>query len=393
MKKILFLLTLSFLLHLSFSVPSSAQDSVVRKGIQVSLLTCGTGDEIYSVFGHTAVRILDSAAGTDIVYNYGTFEYGEDFELQFMKGKLLYYLSEERYSDFVDLYQSEGRWIEEQVLVSSEADKRKIQDYLLTNLLPENRAYKYDFFFDNCATRIRDIFTQTHGKAFLYPNVLPHQKSLSFRDIINQYLARNVWERFGINVLLGSKIDVKMSNSQIMFLPDYLRDAVGGATLDGKRFVSKAELVVKEQRKASASDYSVLIVLYGMLILLAAGLFVPKLKLLGLFMSNFILVVTGLLGVLIIVMWLGTDHQNCANNYNLLWALPTNLYFAFKKKQYKYAMIAIVLIFVSMFLHLLGIQQLLLPEMIAVLAMLLLIFSSNYRKYKKDIDGKEAVTA
>lgn len=395
-----YLLGCLFLLLLSIAAKAQSEhDTFRRKGIQVSLLTCGTGQEIYSVFGHTAVRIVDTSAGTDIVYNYGTFDgYDKDFEKKFMQGKLLYYLSEEQYQDFVSLYREDGRWVEEQVINTSEAEKRQIQDFLLRNLLPEYRAYKYDFFFDNCATRIRDIFTQTHGEAFKYPNVLPPGQRLTFRDIINRYLAGNPWERFGINILLGSKIDKPMSNAEIMFLPDYLRDGVAGATLNGKAFANKTVEIVaaqKNENEQSAGNLiernSVDLVLWGLLILLVAGIFVPQLRLLGAFLSNFMLVMSALLGILILVMWFGTDHQTCANNYNLLWALPTNLMFVFKKKQFRYAMIGIILILASLAMHLSQIQCLLLPEMVPVLLMLLLVFASNFKKYKSLDDAKNTV--
>lgn len=370
-----------FLLSFFISSQSFAQnDSVQQKGIQVSLLTCGTGPEIYSVFGHTAVRIVDSNAGTDIVYNYGTFDgYDDDFELKFMQGKLMYYISEETYEDFISMYQMEGRWVEEQILNTSEKGKRQIQDYLLTNMLPENRAYKYDFFFDNCATRIRDIFTQTHGGAFKYPNVLPDGKNLTFRDIINRYLAKNPWERFGINILLGSKIDQNMSNAQIMFLPDYLQDGIEGATLNGQQFAEQKKRIIDEVKAPQKNDYSLWIVLLTLLLLTTLSAFVPRLQLLGTIMSNFLLFTTGLLGLLILTMWYATDHQTCANNFNLLWALPTNLFFVFRKKQYKYALIAMLLILASLILHVLNLQQLLLPEMIPLLLMLFIIFANIYK--------------
>ena len=376
------------------SAKGQSDSAITAKGLQVSLLTCGTGAEIYSVFGHTAVRIVDSAKGTDIVYNYGTFDgYDENFEMKFMQGKLLYYLSEDDYPDFIDFYGADGRWVNEQVLNIGETEKKQIQQYLTINLMPENRAYKYDFFFDNCATRIRDIFTQTHGDVFRYPNVLPEGKALSFRDIINRYLAANVWERFGINILLGSKIDKAMTNSQIMFLPDYLSDGVGGATLHGKPYAAKAQQIVAGDKNVFHPDYSLQLVLYGLLFVLALGLFIPRLHLLGAFLANFMLIVTGLLGVLILVMWFGTDHQACAGNFNLLWALPTNLMFVFRKRQYKYALIALLLIFVALILHVAGIQQLLLPDMVPLLLMLVLIFATAYKKYKNVHDGKNPLTA
>jgi len=380
--------SLVFLLVLVSTRSSAQNDSTVNNGIQVSLLTCGAGPEIYSVFGHTAVRIVDSNSGTDMVYNYGTFDgYDENFELKFMQGKLLYYISEETYDDFISMYQMEGRWVEEQILNTTENEKRQIQDYLLNNMLPENRAYKYDFFFDNCATRIRDIFTQTHGDAFQYPNVLPSEKQLTFRDIINRYLVNNPWERFGINILLGSKIDQNMSNAQIMFLPDFLQDGIEGATLHGKQFAERKNRIVNEANSNLPADNTIWMVMLGLLAFTIMGQAIPRLKILGAIMTNLILIITGLLGLLILIMWFATDHQTCANNFNLLWALPTNLLFVFRKKQYKYALIAILLIMGSLLLHLVKVQQMLLPEMIPLLLMLLITFANIYKKQRNKAES------
>lgn len=367
------------------SIRINAQVAESPKGIRVSLLTCGVGHEIYSVFGHSAVRIIDSAEGTDIVYNYGTFDgYEKDFEIKFMRGKLLYYLSTDRYADFIAVYSAGGRWVDEQVVLVSDAEKKQIQAYLADNLLPENRAYKYDFFFDNCATRIRDIFTQTHGLAFAYPNVLPHAYTPSFRDIINQYLTHNPWERFGINILLGSKIDRKMTNAEIMFLPDYLEEATAGARLNGLPYVQSKQRIVQEQASVVSNDYSIWLVLYGLLFCAVLGLLVPSYSFLFQIISNFILFLTGLLGVLILFMWFATDHQTCAQNFNLLWALPTNLLFLFRKKQYKYALVAILFLLLSVVLHLVHVQCLLLPEMIPLFLLLIIVYAHLYRKYSTE---------
>jgi hypothetical protein len=333
------------------------------------------------VFGHTAVRIVDSAAQTDIVYNYGTFDgYDEHFEVNFMRGKLLYYLSVDNYADFVAAYADEARWVDEQVLRISPTEKKEIQDYLKNNLKPEHRAYKYDFFFDNCATRVRDIFTGAHGNAFKYPEVVP-AGGLSFRQIINRYLAGTPWERLGINILLGSKIDRKMSNADIMFLPDYLEDAVGTATLNGSPYIMGTKRVV-EGATPVAPVANVQWILWACLILLSFTLFIPGLRRAGLFFSSFVLLVSGLLGILILFMWFGTDHQACGNNFNVLWALPTNLLYIFRRKQTKYALIAVLCIMGSLLLHIFKVQGLLLPDMLPLLLMLVIIFATDYRKYQ-----------
>lgn len=369
------------LLFVTLKLWGQTDSTAKNDNLQISLLTCGAGSEIYSVFGHTAVRILNRDKGTDIVYNYGTFDgYEEDFELKFMRGKLLYYLSEENYQDFIAAYKDEGRWVKEQIIQATESEKKAIQSFLMENMQPENRAYKYDFFFDNCATRIRDIFSVTFGNRFVYPIVLSKDKKISFRDIINRYLQNNVWERLGINIVLGSKIDAPMTNTQIMFLPDYLMDAMASAQLDAKPIVQQTNDVIKGDNIPQKKDYSTLLVLYGLLILFLTSQLTPQLHFIGNIITNFMLFVSGTLGLIILVMWLGTDHQTCSNNFNLLWALPTNLFFIFRKKQFKYAVISMLLILLSFLLHLIHIQQLLLPEMVAILLLQLLIMGTIYRK-------------
>lgn len=162
-------------------IPVFAQPGDTSYRVQISLLTCGPGDEeVYEVFGHTAVRVIDSVAHTDEVYNYGTFAYGPDFELQFMKGKLLYYLNVEPFNAFMAEYIRANRSVEEQVLVLDWKQKEHIRYFLDWNAEPENKNYKYDFFFDNCATRIRDIFPRpdVFGKEFHYSPVTTNRVAL-----------------------------------------------------------------------------------------------------------------------------------------------------------------------------------------------------------------------
>lgn len=356
-----------------------AQDSVRADDshLQVSLITCGTGDEIYETFGHTAIRIVDSAAGTDMVYNYGTFDgYAENFELQFMQGKLLYYVSCYPYSIFQQEYAAYHRSVEEQVLHISGASKMSIDSYLKNNALEQNKYYKYDFFFDNCATRIRDVFRYALGVKFKYGKVLPEGKKITYRQIINQYFYRTHGERVGVNLLLGSRIDKVMTDLDIMFLPDYLRDGLAGATLKDKPVAGKAQLVLDGSPYKPAGFNWVLALTVALLILTAVGLFVPNMQTLGRVMSGFMLFITGLLGMLMLVMWFATDHQGCQNNYNVLWALPTNVFIAFavKRNKSRYAMVGIALIFVSLLLHILGVQEQALLEMSPVLLSLILIY-------------------
>jgi hypothetical protein len=139
-------------------------------GLRISLLTCSPGQELYSVFGHSALRIVDSAAGTDIVYNYGTFDFNDpDFYTKFVRGRLRYFLSQSSFADFMYEYAYFKRPVKEQVLSISSEEKHSIQQALFENISGENRFYRYDFLFDNCTTRLRDLIFRATGKAAFLP--------------------------------------------------------------------------------------------------------------------------------------------------------------------------------------------------------------------------------
>ena len=379
-KKILVL----FLCILGFASLKAEPDST---HLRISLLTCGPGDEeVWEVFGHTAVRVIDSAHHSDMVYNYGVFEFGPGFELQFMRGKLNYCVAAEPFNGFMQEYVEAKRSVEEQVLLLDWKQKEHIYDFLQWNAEPENKYYKYDFFFDNCATRIRDIFprAEVFGKAFHFGNALPEGKRLTFRDIMNRYFYRDHWTRLGVNILLGSKIDRPMTNKDIMFLPDYLRDGVGGGTVNGKPIATAPVMLLPGSAAGLAGINGALLLTSILAMLTIAGLTIKKLRVLGKFMSGLMLFVNGLLGCLILVMWFWTDHQGCSDNLNILWCLPTNIIIAFfnPKGKPRYAVIAIGLIFVSLLLHLFKVQALLLPEFGPLLLALLFIYGTIYKKSK-----------
>jgi len=373
---------LSLIIALTAGIIGYAQPDPSR--LRISLITCGPGDEeIYEVFGHTALRVIDSAEHTDLVYNYGTFAYGPDFEIKFMRGKLLYYLDIDRYNDFLDEYLKAKRKVEEQVLVLSNEQKEHVYSFLEWNAEPANKYYKYDFFFDNCATRIRNIFPSpdVFGKSFQFGQALPIGKQLTFRDIINQYFYRDHWTRTGVNILLGSRIDKVMSNEDIMFLPDYLRDGIGGATVNGQKIAAPTLLLLPGDPLPSAGINGSFIFTFCVVILTIIGLSVKRLRLLGNVMSSLLLFVSGLLGCLILVMWFGTDHQGCGNNFNILWCLPTNIVLAFFKPKGsgRYALVAMILLLVSFLLHVFKIQGLV-PEFCPLLIALFLAYGTIYKR-------------
>jgi hypothetical protein len=207
-------------LFCNFKITLSAQDS---SHIRVSLLTCSPGDEIYSTFGHSALRITDSSSVSDIVFNYGTFNFDEPgFYTNFLRGRLLYYLSTMYFADFKEEYQSTNRSITEQVLNLSAEEKIAIENFLYNNVKEENKYYNYDFFLDNCTTRLRDIIVKYKRN---YPPLKPIMPaSTTFRQAIHNNLHKHgkYWTNFGIDILFGLPSDGIMTTSQTQFLPDNL---------------------------------------------------------------------------------------------------------------------------------------------------------------------------
>lgn len=168
---------IALLLLASFQF-SHAEETSSR--LRISLLTCSPGKDLYAVFGHSALRIVDSAVGTDIVYNYGTFDFDDpDFYTKFVRGKLWYFLSQAYFADFIYEYDYFKRPVTEQVLMLTDAEKIALQQAIFDNLREENRYYQYDFLFDNCTTRLRDLIFKTKTASAFLPPPLVEREQLS----------------------------------------------------------------------------------------------------------------------------------------------------------------------------------------------------------------------
>ena len=207
-----------------FSNSGKAQDS---SRIQISLLTCTPGEELYSTFGHSAIRIIDSNNVTDYVYNFGCFNFDDDdFYFKFIRGRLLYFVNVERTDEFIAAYHESNRNITEQTLSLTFNEKKEIQKALNENLKEENKFYKYDFFYDNCTTRVRDILSKYKSPSPEFPYVMP--SGTTFRQAIHVYLDNNQqdWSKLGIDILLGQPTDKIMAASEQEFLPDNLLAAL-----------------------------------------------------------------------------------------------------------------------------------------------------------------------
>lgn len=302
--------------------------------LRVSLLTCSAGEELYSTFGHSALRVTDSVTNEDIVYNYGTFNFDEPgFYTKFIRGKLMYYISTEDFSSFKQTYQQDKRNMIEQVLNLSCNEKQKMVSLLQQNLMAENKFYKYDFLFDNCTTRLRDLLEKSADTTIHFKPVI--NKPATFRQFIFEYMDYNdnQWGKFGMNLLLGNKTDAIMNNRQTMFLPDYLMRGFDKGTIGSKQIVSSTNKILDlpiEIKKTSFFTHPLFI--FSVLFLGVALMSFSKnnsIQKLLFGLDGFIFFIVGFIGCLIVFMWFGTNHIVCRNNYNILWALPTHVAAAF----------------------------------------------------------------
>jgi hypothetical protein len=301
--------------------------------LRISLLTCAPGEELYSTFGHTALRVQDPSLGIDQVYNYGTFEFGPDFYMKFIRGKLLYFLSVEEYGDFMYQYEAQSRSVQEQVLRLDCHEKQKLMTALQINALEENKYYRYDFLFDNCTTRAGDMVAKNTEPEVVFHDILDGRQP-SFRDQIHEYLdaGKQHWSKLGIDLLLGAKLDRKSTNREAMFLPDYLLKGFDRARVQGQPLSDPPRTILSLPSPLKKNNwFTPMLVFLILLLLVMAGEWsnnkrMAQALLIFDFLFFFLL---GLTGILLLFMWFGSDHLVCSNNYNLLWALPTHSVMAF----------------------------------------------------------------
>ncbi|WP_430408535.1 DUF4105 domain-containing protein [Kordia sp.] len=336
---------------------------------EFSVVTCGAGEELYSSFGHSAFRLKDPVYGYDVVYNYGVFDFNtSNFYLKFVQGKLPYQLGRTSFKNFIRTYQYEKRWVKEQILDFTPEQNRKLLDFLENNYKEENRFYKYDFFYNNCATKKRDVIKQIFGDEFIFnEHHLTEEKT--FRDLIHDNLDSNSWSSFGIDIALGAVIDKVAQPEEYQFLPEYVFKAFESATKkDGKTpLISETKLILEapESKTSSSKLFSPYVVFTLILLLILTITFVDfKKKKRTRWLDFAIMLGTGITGIVITLLWFATDHTATAMNMNILWLFPINIFFAYKflsaKKEcrelWRHTAFLLVLIVVLVFLWLLNFQ-------------------------------------
>ena len=314
--KKIFLIILSFVFSFSLKADDEIKFSVVTIGPYES--------ELYSAFGHSGIRYVDKKNNIDHFYNYGIFDFNQpNFYLNFLNGKLHYMVAKYDYRTAEKYYINEDRYIKEQVLDLNESEKILLYNILEQNIRPENRTYLYNYVYDNCATKIRDVLHNVYGESLSFTSE-PEKKS--FRQLMDLYLEKNKWGDLGIDICLGPEIDYDVSFDEEMFLPDYLFKGIENAVRDGdKNIVSKTNIINLQKedfQSYSLSPHYIFLIFFIISIYLSFRQVKYGIK--YFIFDSIYLMVSGIIGCLLLYLWFFTDHLS-SYNFNIVWAMPFNI--------------------------------------------------------------------
>jgi len=325
------LATFFLLLAVGLFNPVTAQERQLSDDAQISMITIYPGEAPEELFGHSAIRVKDPRQDIDLSFNYGTFQFDSFFLPKFIYGQLDYFLSVARFSNAVRQYELRRRPMIEQVLNLTAEQRQDLFDFLLVNAREENRYYRYDFLFDNCSTRIRDAMVTVLGDEILFaPEPDP---GLTFRQLIDLYVDHQPLYDFGIDLLLGGKIDRVAEPWETMFLPDYLMEAFEHATvkIDGEMqpLVANTEKILQidnyQAPKAGIPWAAVMTWTLFLIGVVTTYINFSNKQSIQRWLDIPLFLFAGIVGLLITFLWFISLHEVTANNLNLLWALPTHL--------------------------------------------------------------------
>ena len=322
-----------FVIYISNAINGNAK---LSENSKISVLTCSEGEELYSAFGHSSLRVFDPDNNIDLVFNYGTFDFNTpNFYLKFANGKLNYKLSVSKYKYFLPEYFRESRNVTEQVLNLNLKNRQQIFDALIINYQPENRFYKYDFFYDNCATRIYDIISDNIDVNIILDNNF--NDSITFRKYLHHYLDNSPWIETGLNMILGLPADKIATLKESTYLPDFLLEVLQHAKIQNDEgtvglIKEEIELLDFTDKQIKEKPFFTPLLFFWTLLLVSLIISIMIKSKALFYYDRFLFLIAGCVGILISYLWLITDHSVTGNNFNILWCLPTFLFLAFAKQ-------------------------------------------------------------
>ncbi|MFT4669004.1 MAG: hypothetical protein ACI9M9_000105 [Flavobacteriaceae bacterium] len=342
----------------------TGQGIPLSENAEVSIITVGPGTNLNDSFGHNGFRIRDQSRNIDVIFDYGRFDFNTpNFYLKFAQGKLLYEIGSNNFDPFFNYYKKQNRWIKEQVLNLNYSEKQALFKYLQTNIKPENKKYKYDFFYDNCATKIRDVIIEILGDKLEYKE--DHiTENYTFRELIQKNVKANSWGSLGMDIAIGAVVDRKARPIEYQFLPQYVFEGANNAVVirnDAEvSLVKKYNYLFEAKKQEPKSNFFLSpFFVFGCLGLCLIFITYKDFK------NNtrsrlpdmLIFLITGIVGLALLLLWVATDHTATVNNYNLLWAFPFSILFVLHiYKKFPRAWLRKYIFFLIMLLSLLAIH-------------------------------------
>ena len=366
-----------FVLIIFVSIAASSQAPKLSNEASISVFTCGRGEELYSTFGHTALRVKDDSNQLDVVFNYGTFDFRtENFYLKFVKGDLQYFLSVSSYEDFIIQYQIEKREVIEQTLNLTIQQKQKIFDALNNNIFSTDKYYTYKFIDRNCTTMVVDKINEIlSGEKITKID----DKSISYRSLLYPYFENYFWYKLGINIIFGAKTDEK---AEKLFLPVELMNSLNVIQHDNQKLVlSTKKLVNGETKNVEFSFFNSIYFVISLLLLIVA----TNKK----WVYKSFLFLCGLLGLFLCLVGLYSEHQEVLWNYNALLFNPLFLLLPFvgNKLSKRLIFILLAMIFIySLFMFNKPHLVVMLPFIFAIIFMLMKLNGKNPLKLLTSVE-------
>lgn len=338
MKNVIFRKTL-FSLLLLVSFIGYSQSIPLSKEAKISVLTCGLGNESYSFFGHTAIRVSDPGNNLDIVYNYGNFDFRTpNFVAKFAKGDLQYFVGVTSFSDFLNDYTFDKRSVFEQELLLSYDLKQKLFNKLNSTLYSEDRYYTYKFIDKNCTSMVVDIINTTLGEAVV---VKKGDTNITYRSILFPYFNGHFYEKLGTSIIFGTKVDQLGTK---IFLPFELKNSLEKTNFQNKPLVSKTNTLLSFEKETPLSFWNNVYTYLFILgfVVLAHNKIVDKIYLL----------ILSLIGIFFVIMGFYSLHHELAMNYNVFLFSPLLLILIIlsilknKRWTYRFAVVHILFLLV-----------------------------------------------
>lgn len=324
-----------FVLLLLLYTPKNLQaQSILSDDAEISLMTTAPwAGAIYAVYGHTALYVEDDSLGIDAVFNYGFFDMSQPlFMYNFIRGKTDYILGVQTFDDFVNSYGYKGVEVIKQLLDLTQSEKQNLWEALYINHLPENREYRYNYFYDNCVTRPRDLIERYTASEIIYPKDIKEQ---TYRDLIHECVDDFPWMKFGIDLIIGSEADIPINLRQKMFLPAYLMHALDESILINqtdsvtyeKNIIKKKDVVLEGSIKTNTTSEwhhsSPNLVLFALFLLstVISYVHISRRK------SNWIIttfdtvvfITVGVGGLIIFFLMFFSEHPATNYNWNFIW--------------------------------------------------------------------------